>query len=54
MPDIENPYRVPRCSCIAFSGGRTSGYMLKMILDAWDGNLPTTCIPCFANLGVAN
>ena len=42
---IESP------ALISFSGGRTSAYMLKQIIDAYGGNLPTDIIPCFANTG---
>ena len=37
---IRNPYRVPRPAVISFSGGRTSGFMLKKIVDAYGGRLP--------------
>jgi 3'-phosphoadenosine 5'-phosphosulfate sulfotransferase (PAPS reductase)/FAD synthetase len=36
---------------ISFSGGRTSGYMLWHILDAYDGKLPDDVHVCFANTG---
>ncbi|MBA4754578.1 MAG: phosphoadenosine phosphosulfate reductase family protein [Sphingobium sp.] len=36
---------------ISFSGGRTSAYMLKMILDAHGGTLPDDVHVCFANTG---
>jgi 3'-phosphoadenosine 5'-phosphosulfate sulfotransferase (PAPS reductase)/FAD synthetase len=36
---------------ISFSGGRTSGMMLKMILDAHDGLLPDHVKVVFANTG---
>ena len=34
-----NPYRVPRPAVVSFSGGGTSGYLLKHILDAYGGRL---------------
>ena len=37
---LPNPYRVPRPAVISLSGGRTSAYMLKQIIDAYDGRLP--------------
>lgn len=46
-----DPYRVEGPACISFSGGRTSGYMLRKIVDAYGGNLPTSIIPVFANTG---
>ena len=36
---IRNPYRVPRPAVISFSGGRTSAYMLRHIVDAYGGRL---------------
>jgi 3'-phosphoadenosine 5'-phosphosulfate sulfotransferase (PAPS reductase)/FAD synthetase len=36
---------------ISFSGGRTSGYMLRQIADAYSGALPVDVIPVFANTG---
>ena len=42
------PYNVPRPAVISFSGGRTSAYMLKMILDAHDGRLPEDLSIVFA------
>lgn len=39
-PGRRNPYRVPRPAVVSFSGGRTSAYMLKHIVDAYGGELP--------------
>lgn len=36
---------------MSFSGGRTSGYMLRHILDVYDGVLPSDVLPVFANTG---
>jgi 3'-phosphoadenosine 5'-phosphosulfate sulfotransferase (PAPS reductase)/FAD synthetase len=36
---------------ISFSGGRTSGFMLKQIIDAYDGTLPDDIYVVFANTG---
>ena len=49
---IRNPYRVPRPAVISFSGGRTSSYMLKHIVDAYDGRLPNSISVIFANTGL--
>lgn len=46
-----NPYLIPRPSLIAFSGGRTSGYMLKHIIDAYGGTLPDDVVVSFCNTG---
>jgi len=46
-----NPYKITEPTSISFSGGRTSAYMLKMILDAHNGVLPPEAIVCFANTG---
>lgn len=44
-------YQVDGPAVISFSGGRTSGYMLKQILDAHGGALPSDVHVCFANTG---
>lgn len=46
-----NAYRIEGPALISFSGGRTSGFMLKMILDAHGGTLPDDVHVCFANTG---
>jgi hypothetical protein len=33
-----NPYKIIEPTCISFSGGRTSGYMLYKVLEAGGGN----------------
>lgn len=48
---MTNPYRIEGPALISFSGGRTSGYMLWHILDAYDGKLPDNVHVCFANTG---
>src|SRR5437868_6225570 len=51
MTNQFNPYLIEAPALISFSGGRTSAYMLKQIIDAYDGQLPGDIIPCFANTG---
>lgn len=46
-----NPYLIQGPALISFSGGRTSGYMLKQILDAHGGTLPDDVHVAFANTG---
>lgn len=46
-----NPYRIEGPASISFSGGRSSGYVLKHVLDAHDGRLPDDVIVLFANTG---
>ncbi|MAG24672.1 3'-phosphoadenosine 5'-phosphosulfate sulfotransferase [Candidatus Pacearchaeota archaeon] len=46
-----SPYLIEGPAVISFSGGRTSGYMLKHILDAHDGALPEDVEVVFANTG---
>ena len=48
----KNPYLIPRPATISFSGGRTSGYMLYRILEAYDFRLPDDIAVCFANTGL--
>lgn len=46
-----NPYTLPEGNVqIAFSGGRTSAFMLHQILEA-NGNLPDRCKVIFSNTG---
>lgn len=46
-----NPYLITGPALISFSGGRTSAYMLRQILDAHGGTLPDDVHVCFANTG---
>lgn len=48
---MSNPYLIEGPALISFSGGRTSGYMLWHILNAYDGKLPEDVHVCFANTG---
>lgn len=47
----QNPYRLEGPTLISFSGGRTSAYMLRQIIDAHDGQLPDDAHVTFANTG---
>ena len=49
---IHDPYRIPRPAVISFSGGRTSGYMLKHVVEAYGGALPDDIAVVFANTGM--
>lgn len=51
MSNTINPYRISEPTCISFSGGRTSAFMLWNVLQANDGKLPDEAIVCFANTG---
>jgi len=46
-----NPFLVQGPASVSFSGGRTSAYMLRQILDAHGGTLPPDVIVLFANTG---
>jgi len=48
---MTNPYLIKGPALISFSGGRTSAYMLKQILDAHGGTLPDDVHVTFANTG---
>ncbi|MBS0371784.1 MAG: Nin-like protein [Proteobacteria bacterium] len=47
---MRDPFRITEPTCIMFSGGRTSAYMLWRVLQSNDG-LPSDCVVCFANTG---
>ena len=46
-----DPFKITEPTCISFSGGRTSAYMLWRILQSHGGKLPDEAIVCFANTG---
>lgn len=48
---MTNPYFIQGPALISFSGGRTSAYMLKMMLDAHGGAFPPDVHVVFANTG---
>lgn len=45
-----DPFKIIEPTCISFSGGRTSAYMLWRVLQS-NGGLPKEAIVCFANTG---
>jgi 3'-phosphoadenosine 5'-phosphosulfate sulfotransferase (PAPS reductase)/FAD synthetase len=48
---MSNPYHIERPALISFSGGRTSGYLLRHMQGAYGGCLPQDIVVCFANTG---
>lgn len=44
-------YKIEGPALVSFSGGRTSGYMLKKIIEAHKGTLPEDVYVVFANTG---
>jgi 3'-phosphoadenosine 5'-phosphosulfate sulfotransferase (PAPS reductase)/FAD synthetase len=46
-----NPYLITGPALVSFSGGRTSAYMLRQMLDAFDGAFPPDVHVAFANTG---
>jgi 3'-phosphoadenosine 5'-phosphosulfate sulfotransferase (PAPS reductase)/FAD synthetase len=46
-----SPFAITGPACISFSGGRTSGLMLRRIVDAHGGALPADVVAVFANTG---
>jgi len=47
---MSNPFKITEPTCISFSGGRTSAYMLWRVLQS-NGGLPDEAKVCFANTG---
>lgn len=45
-------YLLDRPAIISVSGGRSSGFMLRKIIDAFGGTLPDDVIPVFCNTGL--
>ena len=52
VADRHNPYRIEGPALMSISGGRTSAFMLRQILDAHGGDLPGDVIPVFCNTGL--
>lgn len=48
---MNSPFKIIERTCISFSGGRTSGYMLWRILQEHGGKLPNDAVVIFANTG---
>src|ERR1700732_1089275 len=48
---MNDPFKIDGPATIAVSGGRTSGLMLRRIMDAHGGLLPPDVVAGFANTG---
>lgn len=48
---MRNPFLIDGPTCISFSGGRSSAFMLYRVLQSNGGKLPDETVVCFANTG---
>jgi 3'-phosphoadenosine 5'-phosphosulfate sulfotransferase (PAPS reductase)/FAD synthetase len=48
---MHDPFKITDPTCISFSGGRTSAYMIWRVLQSNGGTLPPETVVCFANTG---
>jgi hypothetical protein len=48
---MNDPFKIDGPACISISGGRTSGYLWRKVLEAHDFNLPPDVVGVFANTG---
>lgn len=48
---MSDPFHLPGPAVVSFSGGRTSGYMVRRILQAHGDTLPPDVLVCFENTG---
>lgn len=51
-PSMLDHFRVDGPAVVSFSGGRSSAFMLRKMLDAYGGALPDSVAVCFANTGL--
>ncbi len=51
VADVSDPFRFDGTTCLSISGGGTSAYMLRRVLDAHGGSLPPSTLAVFANTG---
>ena len=48
---MTDPFRIEGPAVLSVSGGRTSGLMLRRVMDAHGGALPSDVVPVFCNTG---